>query len=477
MTLHETTPAAPADGPAPGTSTVAEAVEVLRARIRGQVLTPDSDEYASAVLGWNRAQTHRPQVVVVAADARDVATAVQAARACGLGIGILSTGHGAVRPVDGLLLVTSGLRELSVDATARTARIGAGCTWEQVLAATQAHGLAPQVGSSVTVGAVGFTLGGGLGWLSRRFGAACDAVRSFDVVTTDGRLVRASASEHRDLFRALRGGGGGALGVVTAMEIDVHPITEVYAGNLFYPAEAAAEVAGAYAAWVVDTPEELTSSLVFMNFPPIPEVPEPLRGGSFLIVRGCWCGDLEAGRELLDGWRRIAPPAMDLWDVLPFSQAAMISNDPVDPMPCVDTGAWLDRLDTPTAAVIAAHTFPDAGPPPLMFTEVRHLGGAVARNDRSLTSMGHRDGTFLLHSIGIPMDPSAPLRPTPGQETLMAVLAPSLSPSTYHNFLDGEARRRSTATSVDASARPVLAALDAQLDPEGLLRYGVDHRS
>ena len=477
MTLHGTTPSADDGATAPSApNATADAVDTLRAHLRGQVLTPDTDGYATAILGWNRAQTHRPSIVVLAKDAQDVALAVRAARSAGLGLGIMNTGHGAVLPIDGLLVVLSGLQELSVDPTTATARIGAGCTWEQVLAAATERGLAPQLGSSVTVGAVGFTLGGGLGWLSRKYGPACDAVRSFDVVTPAGELVRASANEHRDLFRALRGGGGGALGVVTAMEIELRPVTEVYAGNLFYPTEAAAEVAGRFASWVEDAPDELTSALVFMNFPPIPEVPEPLRGNSFLIVRGCWCGDLDRGRELMDEWRRLAPPTIDMWDVLPFSQAALISNDPVEPMPCVDAGAWLEDFDTAAAATIAAQTFPAGGPPPVMFTEVRHLGGAVARSDRSLSSMGNRDRRFLVHSIGIPMDPAEPVHATPGQEALMEALGPRVSVGTYHNFLDGEARRRSTGTSVDEAARPVLASVQADLDPEGLLRYGVDHR-
>ncbi|MHB1139438.1 MAG: FAD-binding oxidoreductase [Microthrixaceae bacterium] len=477
MTLHEPTPR-PVDGAAtPSTAaTPADVVDTLRAHLRGRVLTPDSEEYATKILGWNRAQTHRPCVVVLAEDAEDVALSLRAARAAGLGVGVMSTGHGAVVPIDGLMIVVSGLQDLSVDPATATARIGAGCTWAQVLAATQERGLAPQIGSSVTVGAVGFTLGGGLGWLSRKYGPACDAVRSFDVVTPDGRLVRAAANEHHDLFRALRGGGGGALGVVVAMEIELHPVTEVYAGNLFYPTEAAAEVAGRYARWVAESPDELTSSLVFMNFPPIPEVPEHLRGGSFLIVRGCWCGDIDRGRDLLDEWRRLAPPMIDTWDALPFSQAASISNDPVEPMPCVDTGGWLADFDTDTATTVAARTFPVAGPPPVMFTEVRHLGGAVARNDRSLSTMGNRDRQFLVHSIGIPLDPAEPVRATPGQVALMDALAPHLAAGTYHNFLDGAARRRSTGTSVDAAARPALTTLQGELDPDGMLRYGVDHR-
>ena len=165
-----------------------------------------------------------------------------------------ATGHGGVVPVDGVLLVTARLQDVSVDPEERTAWVAAGCTWADIVAATQVHGLAPLADSSPTVGAVASTLGGGLGWLSRHHGPACDAVRSFEVVTADGSLVRTCRDENGELFRALRGGGG-SLGVITDMEIALVPVTTVYAGNLHYPAERAAEVVARYAAWVADAPD------------------------------------------------------------------------------------------------------------------------------------------------------------------------------------------------------------------------------
>src|SRR5690606_29613601 len=144
-------------------------------------------------------------VVVVAGDAADIATAVRFAATHDLSVGVQSTGHGPVLPVDGMLILTGALSSVTIDPERRTATIGAGATWDQVLAPAQAHGLAPLLGSSGTVGAVGYTLGGGLGWLARRYGPACDAVRSFEVVTGTGEIVRADATQNVDLFTALRG--------------------------------------------------------------------------------------------------------------------------------------------------------------------------------------------------------------------------------------------------------------------------------
>jgi hypothetical protein len=255
------------------------------------------------------------------------------------------------------------------------------------------------------VGAVGYTLGGGLGWLARKYGPACDTVRSFEVVTPDGRLLRASADERTELFRALRGSGGGAIAIVTEMEIDLVAIDRVYAGNLFFPAHAAAEVTSAYARWAQHAPDDLTTSIVYMNYPPLPEVPEPLRGRSFTIVRGCWAGEIEAGRTFVDRLRAEVTPALDTWEEMSFADMASISSDPVDPMPCITTGGWLTGLDDEAGTLVADATFPVAGPPLLAFTELRHLGGAVASRDRSLSAMGNRDGRFTLHAIGVPMAP------------------------------------------------------------------------
>src|SRR5690606_4233156 len=179
-------------------------------------------------------------------------------------------------------------------------------------------------------GAVGYTLGGGIGWLSRKYGLSSDSVLWFDVVTAEGRLICASETENSDLFWALRGGGG-SFGIVTGMQIKLYPVATLYAGNLFYPAEMAKEVFVRYREWIKNAPDELTSSISIFNYPPFPEVPEPVRGKSFVQVRGAYSGDVEEGKALLKYWLDWNEPAINMWGVLPFSMVELISNDPKDP--------------------------------------------------------------------------------------------------------------------------------------------------
>ena len=305
----------------------------LRNQVQGAVITPDDPRYDELRLAWNRSVVQYPAVIVQAECAADVAEAVRFAQQAGLGVAVQATGHGNVRPANGaLLILTAGLNGVQVDDVARTAWVEAGVKWGAVLEKAQAVGLAPLLGSSPDVGAIGYTLGGGMGWLARKYGLSADHVLRFEVVTADGQLRYASASENSDLFWGLRGGGG-SLGIVTGMEIELFPVTTVYGGNLFYPFEMAREVFVHYREWVATAPEELTSSIVIMNFPPIPAIPEPLRGQTFVMVRGCYSGPVAEGERLLEHWRTWRTPFIDDFKTMPFSAVATISNDPVDPMP------------------------------------------------------------------------------------------------------------------------------------------------
>jgi hypothetical protein len=343
-----------------------------------------------------------------------------------------------------------------------------------VLEQAQAHGLAPLLGSAPHVGAVGYVLGGGFGWLARKHGSGADSVRSFEVVTSDGRLLRASADENPALYRALRGGGGG-LGIVTGMEIELYPVTTVHGGNLLYPAEMAETVVARYAEWVADAPDELTSEVVFMNFPPIPDIPEPIRGRSFTIVRGCWSGDLEEGRAFVDRLRDDLPPVADMWEDMPFSEVARISNDPVDPLPAILTGGWLTGLDGEVGKAVADLTFPAGGPPVLMFSEIRHVGGRVARGDRSSTVLGNRDLEFVWHALGVPMAPEMDPAIRARLDELRAALGRHDTGRTYLNFVEGEERRSRVADAVDGDDAAALRQLKQELDPDDVLRFGVAH--
>ena len=467
--------APPTDASEPVDSLIA----TLRHRVDGDVFVPGDPGFDATCRPWNTTLRHAPAVVVVADDVGDVVAAVTCAAGLGRGLGVQCSGHGVAACVDGVLLVTDRLDDVEIDVEARTAWVGAGASAAAVLAAAQAHGLAPLVGSSPSVGMVGYTLGGGLGWLARRFGPACDAVRSFEVVTPDGELVFASRDEHPELFHALRGSGGCAC-VVTEMEIELHPVADVYAGNLYYPAAMAPEIVARWAAWVTTAPDELTSAVVLANLPDVPGLPAAVRGRSVTAVRGCWCGSPTDGRALLDEWRAIMPPELDDWSTMPFADSATISRDPTDPLPVVGTGGWLEDLDhdagRAVGEVLAAATFGDgSGAPRLMSSQVRHVGGAVAGGDRGRSAMGNRDRMFLLQLVGV-APTAADVAPLAAHEaTTKSRLGAHLSDRTFVNVLDGEERRRCASTALDADGRRAVAAARAAHDPADLLRFGLDH--
>ncbi len=246
----------------------------LAGKLKGALYLPGQPEYEQARKGFVLTVDQHPALILVASDSQDIQAGLEFARRHGLGVAVQSTGHGTVRPAEGaLLILTRELDEVRIDAQAQTAWVGAGARWGSVLEKAQAVGLAPLLGSSPGVGVVGYTLGGGMGWLARKYGLAVDSVNHFELISADGRTLRASTEENADLFWALRGGGGN-FGVVTGMEIRLYPVTQVYGGNLFYPAEDAREVFARYREWVKTLPEEMTSAIVLMNFPPLPVVPE-----------------------------------------------------------------------------------------------------------------------------------------------------------------------------------------------------------
>lgn len=449
----------------------AAAATQLRANIQGQVILPDEPGYDEARLAWNRKIVQYPAMIVIAQTAQDVATAVTFAREHDLGAAVQATGHGNVRPADNaLLILTQEMTGVTVDPIAQTATVEAGVKWGAVLAAAQQHGLAPLLGSSPTVGAVGYTLGGGLGWLGRKYGLSTDNVLYFEIVTADGQLRIASENENRDLFWGLRGGGG-SLGIVTSMMIRLFPVTEVYAGNLFYPAAMAQDVFRHYREWIANAPDELTSSVLIMNFPPLPQLPEFLRGQSFVLVRGCYCGDLSEGEALLRHWRDWQAPLVDDFKTIPFSAAATISNDPVDPMPAFTSGAWLRELGDEAIDAIVSYGQGADGPSPLIFAEVRHAGGAIRRVAKEAAVYGNRDAELVLCLVGVAPTAEAQQHLVTYTGALKEALRPFLTGGVYMNFLEGAESQRRIRDGLATGGYEWLARLKAQTDPDNLMRY------
>src|SRR5215831_9755835 len=250
-------------------------------------LTPGDRGWDDARRAWNLAVDQHPAAVAIPRTAHDVVAAVGFARENGLRVAAQGTGHHAapLGPLDGTVLIkTHAMRGISIDPVGRTARVEAGARWQEVADAAAGHGLAGLAGFAPDLGVVGHVLGGGLSWLGRCYGLAANNVEAFELVTADGELIRADAVSEPDLFWALRGGGG-SFGVVTAIELRLFPVTEVYAGQLWWPADAAPEVLKAWRELTEgDLPEEFTSAARLANFPQVPAIPEHLRGRSFIIV-------------------------------------------------------------------------------------------------------------------------------------------------------------------------------------------------
>jgi len=440
----------------------------LQSRLQGAVIAPEDPQYDQARRAWNLSVEQRPAVIVVPKGSADVVKAVRFARGESLGVAVQATGHGNVRPANGcLLILTADMQGVTIDAVAQTARVEAGVKWGVVLEKAQAAGLAPLLGSSPDVGAVGYTLGGGMGWLARKYGLSADSVNYFEVVTADGQLLRASQTENSDLFWGLRGGGG-SLGIVTGMEIKLYPVTTVYGGNLFYPIEQAREVIAHYREWLPTVPDELTSSFALMNFPPIPDVPGFLRGRSFVIVRGCYSGPVAQGEALLDYWRTWRTPLIDDFKTMPFSQVALISNDPVEPMAALTSTAWLRELSDEAIEIMVNSSNPALGSP-LAFLEVRHAGGAITQPQASAYS--NREGVLNMQMVGAIFSPEGQTALTTFYAQVKQALQPYLTGKVYMNFLEGEESRAQVKHGFSAEAYQHLTQLKAKYDPENVFGY------
>jgi FAD/FMN-containing dehydrogenase len=447
----------------------------LRSRVDLDVFTPDDPGYDSVRMSWNTVFSHRPLAVVVPVSASGVLETVRFARANGISIAIQSTGHGPTREAhDAILINMARMTDVVLDVDRATVRIGGGAKWQPVLDVVTPHGLAPLVGSTPDVSAVGYTLGGGLGWLARKYGTSADSVISFDVVTADGQLVRASATENPELFWGLRGGGAGALGVITAMEVQLYHVPQVYGGNLFYPAEMAGEVVRRWRDWVPSLPEDITAGVNLFNFPAIPDVPENFRGRSFVLVRGAYDGPMEEGEKLLSYWRRWRTPEFDLFGPMPFERIADVSMDPLDPLPIEVVGMWLRSLSDSTIDELIGATLRHDELPPILFTEMRHAGGAISRGGKVASAFGNRDASILLEMVAV----------TPTKQDIATVrdltaktrqrIAADLHGGVYLNFLEGDDRRFGAREGLGKQNYRRLTDIKAKVDPDDLFNHGID---
>ncbi len=447
----------------------------LRAQLTGSLHTPDEPEYEALVSPWNLAVPMRPAAVVAARTAEDVVAAVRFAGAHGFTAGVQATGHGAEQSLAGHLLVaTRGLDEVTVHPEERWVRIGAGVKWAQVVEAAAPHGLAGLNGSTTDVSVVGYTTGGGVGPLARTYGINADRVRAIEVVTGDGVFRRVTASDHPDLFFALRGGKGAA-GIVTAMEFDLVHLPTFYGGAIYFDGADAAAVIDRWRGWADELPEQGTTSFVLFQLPELPDVPPPLAGRMTLGVRLLWTGEAEEGARLLDQLRAVAPVILDDATLRPYSEVDHVHADPVDPMPVVDPAILLDGFPAEAAERLLRVAGHGSASPQVM-VEVRHLGGAYSREGAHPCAFDHRAARFSVLTVGMAFDEASAGVALSHAAELFAALGEWDTGGVWPNFgipHDALSARRSY-------AEPTLARLRAVVDsydPQGVLQAGAYTRA
>jgi FAD/FMN-containing dehydrogenase len=361
---------------------------------------PGQPGWDEARRAWNLAVDQRPAAVAVPETVDDVVAALDHARAVGLRVAVQGTGHGAgSTPLDGALLIdTARMTGVEVDPEARVARVAGGTIWRDVVDAAVVHGLTALHGSAGDVGVVGYSLGGGIGWLARKHGLSASSVLSAEVVTADGEVVRADHETNSDLFWALRGGGG-SFGVVTEVELALYAVAEAYAGWLVWPIERAVEVLGRWGEWTREAPEEVTSVGRLFQFPALPVMPEAFRGRQLVVVEAAYLGDERAGRELLRPLLELEPE-IDTFATVPARGLLELHRDPPGPAPGRAEGWLLDAFDALVAEAVVEAVRMD-GTSPLLSVEIRQLEGALGRPDPDGGVLSHLDAPFAIYSVGI----------------------------------------------------------------------------
>jgi FAD/FMN-containing dehydrogenase len=450
------------------TTTAAGNLERAVTALTGKVVHPGHPNWDEARLAWNLNADQQPAAVVFPESAEDVIAAVELARGLELRVAAQGTGHNAapLGPLDDTMLVkTERMRGIKIDPETRIARIDAGVRSLELVEAAARYSLAPLPGSSPDVGVVGYTLGGGLSWFGRKYGLAASHVHAVEVVTADGRLVRADREHEPDLFWALRGGGG-SFGIVIALELRLIPVSEAYAGILWWPIERDREVLPAWAELTRhELPDEMTTVGRYLRLPPLPDIPEPMRGKSFVVVEVIHLGEPEEADKLLAPLRALGP-VMDTIQRIPTPALSHMHMDPEHPVPGTGDGMLLRTLP-PGAVDEIIRCAGAASSSPLVSLEMRHLGGELGRAHPEGGALAAVDADYALYAVGIAPTPGAAAQVGAHVEGVMDALRPWAAAQTYLNF--AETRRDPHALWTE-QAYHRLRRIKATFDPDNLIR-------
>lgn len=442
---------------------------VLRS-VDAEVHLPGDAGYDAARTPWNVAVELRPAAVAYPTTPRQVSHLVSAAREAGLRIAPQSTGHNANplaqhRLDDVVLLKTSKMTQLSINPDTRIARVEGGAIWQPVVEAAGVLGLAALHGSSPDVGVAGYSLGGGIFMYARKLGMATNSLTAVELVLADGSQVRADRQQNSELFWALRGGGG-SFGVVTALEFQLYPIESAYAGMMIWDRTHAEKVLRRWAEWAPDAPDEITTSFRILNLPPLPELPEPIRGRQLVVIDGAVLGSDERGAELIAGLRELKPE-LDTFGRMPASALSRLHMDPEGPTPSVGDSAMLGSL--PDAAVDAF--LAEVGPgstSSLLAAELRQLGGQLSRPHPNGGALERLDGQFLAFGAAIAATPELGRQGhTDAVRLTHHVLGPWSNGREYLNFAESSVDPR---TAYGAETWNQLRAIRSAVDPDGVFQ-------
>jgi len=432
-----------------------------------RVHTPFDTTYDAARKPWNVAVDQRPAAVAFPRNAEEVAAVVRAAADAGMRVAPQSTGHNAgplaARGLDDVVVVrTSDMNLVIADPDAEIVRVEGGAVWEPAVAAAAAHGRAVLHGSSPDVGIAGYSLGGGIGWYARRLGLAANSLTAVELVIGDGTLVRASADENPALFWALRGGGG-SFGVVTALEFRTYPIETAYAGVLMWDITDTERVLREWSAWAPEAPDEVSTSFRVLRLPPMPELPDFIRGRSVAMIDGAVLGSDERGKDILRGLRALGPE-LDTFARVPAADLVRLHMDPEGPTPATSDSRMLGTF--PDAAVDAfVDTVGPGAETTVLMAELRQLGGALARPHADGGVLSHLDGQFVAFAGAIAATPEMGAQGRADAARLMSALEPWTNGRQYLNFAESAVDPRAA---YQDSAWMQLAGIRSAVDPHGV---------
>ena len=443
----------------------ASGATALRDRFPEAVTIPGDADWDSARMAFNVLIDQQPEAVVRPRSAQETVAIVNDARELGLRIAPQGSGHnaGPLGSLDGTVLIKlERMRGVELNVGDRRARVEAGARWWDITPQASEHGLAALHGSSPEINVTGYSLGGGVGWMARKHGLQTNRLTAIEIVTADGALRRVDASSEPELFWALRGGSGN-FGVVTAIEFELIPVREFYAGTLFFPYERASEVLHAWHEWIEDVPEEMTSVGSLLQLPDLEVIPEIVRGKSFARVEGIYLGSEADGIELLEPLRKLGPE-MDTFAMVPPIGLAHLHMDPIDPVPYLSDHAMLGDLSAADVDEYLSVTGPGSGSP--LSLELRHMGGALERGAAEHGALDTLPGKYMMFALGGVLDPGD----VPVLEAELARVAATFAPHDVGRYSNFTEEAHDLEAMYPAGAVERLRRVKADYDPEGVFR-------